>query len=94
MALSKEELLEADKFGQNEERQPHARKCAALMLAENPDASLADIAKPLGVDRSTVKKWKRDPDFLDRVEHLKNDYLDRLYHRMLLDNGMPLPDLL
>lgn len=38
---------------------------AMYLLAESPDKSSSEIAITVGVHRTTVQNWRKDPDFID-----------------------------
>src|ERR1700730_12281241 len=51
---------------------------AALLLAENPDTSLRKIAGLIGVNVSTLSRWREGADFrrlLDSVGKVKNSHV-------------------
>ncbi len=51
-------------------QQPRARNLAALILAGSHPPSDSKIAALVGVNRSTVLRWKRDPAFAKQVAKL------------------------
>jgi hypothetical protein len=58
-----EHQLGADREGWNVDRRYLARQKAMQYLAANPDVSNSDIAKEVGVNRSTVGRWRKDEKF-------------------------------
>jgi len=60
--LSPLNLLKAD---------PSAFDLAALMLASKPSYTNRAIGRAVGVDQSTVGRWRKRGDFRKKVEGLK-----------------------
>jgi hypothetical protein len=48
-----------------------ARERAADILAQAPDVSSESIAKEVGVDRTSLSRWKKDPRFQKKVSQLR-----------------------
>ena len=46
---------------------PKHRKAAEILVA-NPDIKIEDLAKEMGVDPSTIWRWRQDKDFKE-LEH-------------------------
>jgi len=49
-----------------------ARYRAAWIVAEDPDVDSERIAQKLGVDRSSISRWRKDPEFQRSVSNLQN----------------------
>lgn len=49
-------------------RRPEPRRLAALLLAGNPRLSNRKIAAQVGVNQSTVRRWKKKPEFQELVK--------------------------
>ena len=86
------ELLDIRAYGANEARRPYQQKVAALLLAETPSLSLGQIAAAVKVARSTVLRWKEDPNFQGRVRRLVEDEVVRERYRLYFDQGLDLPN--
>ncbi len=58
-----------------DERGNFSRISAALYLAAKPDASDSEIASTVGVNRSTVWRWRQKASFQDKVK-AERQYLE------------------
>ncbi len=56
----------------SEQTSRQRRKFAAKIVAENPDASIRDIAKEMGVNHVTLYAWMKDKKFKEIVERARN----------------------
>jgi hypothetical protein len=65
------ELLDADKQKLSADRQYDARHQAAWILAQDGDYPTSDLARLLGVNKSSVSRWQRDPQFQNIVQGKK-----------------------
>jgi len=86
------DLLTVEGYGHNKVRTIHQERCAILYLANNPKASTIKVAREVGVNKTTVSRWMKDANFLERVEHLKNDDVDRLWENEKLKLGLNLSE--
>lgn len=48
---------------------PKQKKCAEIMVCE-PSLSIEKVAEQIGVDPSTIYRWKRDSEFTDYISEL------------------------
>lgn len=63
------------------------RSEAIGLFAANPEIKDAQVAKIVGVNKSTVSRWKSDPDFIRRIEmHRKFPGMARDDHPLKLAN--------
>ncbi|MDA1023662.1 MAG: hypothetical protein O2817_10025 [Proteobacteria bacterium] len=88
LSLLIRDLLNTEGYGHNKVRTVHQERVAALYLANNPEASNSKVAREVGVNKTTVSRWLKDASFLESVDHLKNDKLDRLWEAELLTTGL------
>lgn len=56
----------------SEQTSRQRRKFAARIVAENPDASIRDIAREMGVNHVTLYAWMKDKKFKEIVERTRN----------------------
>lgn len=70
-------LLDADRLKKNQSKQYVARTGAVWIVAQAPERDSEEIARELGVDRSSVSRWRADPDFQRRVSNTRK-YIDHL----------------
>ena len=62
------ELLNLENPKQQYPRELEAQEKAANILAHNPQIGVAELAKAVGVNKSSVSRWMKRPDFQDRVK--------------------------
>ncbi len=64
------ELLDVDRYrrSRNEQVVNAPMSLAAQIYAQNPDASLSELSLAIGVNKSTVSRWKKRPEFQDLVD--------------------------
>ncbi len=84
------DLLDVKGYGHNQVRAPHQEKSAVFYFAENADRTVSEVAKLIEVDKATVTRWLQDPDFIARVEVLKNDEHKLAYQSWALERGLNL----
>jgi hypothetical protein len=87
------DLLEIRHFGLSEYREPHRWKVAILLKAKSPTATAYKIANQLDVERSTVTRWFKSPEFMDAVEKLRSDSDEIASWERALSDGYDLPDI-
>jgi hypothetical protein len=52
-----------------------SREQAALLIAQNPNASNREVAEMAGVNHTTIRRWRTEPDFqklIDQFSNIKN----------------------
>ncbi len=76
-------LLPTQKYGTNKSRAEHQKEAAALYLAENPEASMVMTAKEVGVNKSTISRWLKTPEFNELIARHSEDYFNRVYAESL-----------
>jgi hypothetical protein len=62
------DLLNLENPKQRQSRQPEAQENAVKTLAANPELGVGELARTVGVDKSTVSRWMERPDFQSRVK--------------------------
>ena len=62
------ELLNLENPKQQYPRELEAQEKAANILAHNPQIGVGELAKAVGVNKSSVSRWMKRPDFQDRVK--------------------------
>jgi len=86
------ELLGIRHYGISEYKEPHRWKVAVLLKAKYPNSSANEIAKKLGVDRSTVSRWFQSEEFLLATEKLRQDSDEMYGWEHAWQQGLYLPD--
>lgn len=64
------DLLKLSTAAQDQVSSYTSQQKAAYIMAQAPDLSLSSIASLAGVDRKTVSRWTREPEFKARVAQL------------------------
>jgi hypothetical protein len=64
-------LLDVDRLKKNQSKQYVARSGAVWIVAQAPQLDSEEIARELGVDRSSVSRWRTDPIFQQRVSNVR-----------------------
>ncbi len=72
-----EKLLDVDRQKKGQSKQYSARSAATWILAQAPQLNSQAIALELGVNRSSVSRWRSDPTFQQEVKNIEN-YIARL----------------
>jgi hypothetical protein len=67
------ELLDADKTKHSADRQFVARHHAAWILAQDSDFPTRNLARSLGVNASSVSRWRRDSLFQKEIQRIQGD---------------------
>jgi hypothetical protein len=62
------ELLDQRSYKQGASREFDAREQAISIIAQRPDVGGRELAKEVKVNVSTVSRWRKDPDFNERVK--------------------------
>jgi hypothetical protein len=62
------ELLNLENPKPKHPRRPEAQESAAKILAEDPTIGVAELAKAVGVNKSSVSRWIKHPSFKAMVE--------------------------
>lgn len=70
-------LLDVDRLKKNQSKQYSARSRAKWIVAQAQHLDSEQIARELGVDRSSVSRWRRDPSFKEEVSNIQR-YIARL----------------
>lgn len=65
------DLLDIARPTEEEIDQYAARYRAACILAQAPELNSEEIARELGVNRSSVSRWRADPKFQEWVSHIR-----------------------
>jgi hypothetical protein len=68
LGLLVQHQLKVDRPGKNVDRRYLQKIKAAKYFAINPNAPDGEVADAVGVDRSTVNRWRNAPDFIDLVD--------------------------
>ena len=82
------DLLDARAYGHNKVRAPYQEKLAVYYFAKNAESKASEIAKMVGVDKTTVTRWLQSPDFMAQVERLKTDGSELAHQSILLEEGL------
>jgi hypothetical protein len=69
-------LLDVDRQKKSLSKQYAARTRAVWIVAQAPDMDSEEIARELGVDRSSVSRWRRDRSFEERVSNMRKHISD------------------
>jgi hypothetical protein len=64
-------LLDVDRLKKNQSKQYVAHRGAVWIVAQAPQLDSEEIARELGVDRSSVSRWRTDPIFQQRVSNVR-----------------------
>ena len=59
-------------------RTPEAREAAALALATG--STVRDSAHRAGVDETTLRRWRNDPEFIARVGEFRQEITEQTIH--------------
>jgi hypothetical protein len=62
------ELLNLENTRQGHPRRLDAQEEAVQILASNPDAGVTELADEVGVNKSSVSRWRKQPSFQARVQ--------------------------
>jgi hypothetical protein len=62
------ELLNLENPKPQHSRRPEAQESAAKILADDPTIGVAELAKAVGVNKSSVSRWLKHPNFKAMVE--------------------------
>ena len=64
-------------------KQNHIKIAAIELFATNPFISIKKVAKTLDISPNTIKRWRKDPNFIDAI-----------YDRYMSEFGLQLPSVL
>jgi len=64
------ELLNKDRNRQGATRHVDAQEQASFIIAQNPTVHTRELARKVGVDASTISRWRRTPEFKKKVERV------------------------
>jgi hypothetical protein len=65
------ELLDREGEKQGHPRKLDAQEKAAQILAHNPNARVVELAEEVGVDKSSVSRWRNQPSFQAKVQRAR-----------------------
>ena len=81
------ELLDVDRHRRSMAQSPsEASEKAVWIEAQIPNLGVRKLAKEVGVAPSTVSAWRRDPDYIKRIENIKFVLANPLSSKIFGDN--------
>jgi hypothetical protein len=80
------ELLDVDRHRRSIAQIPSEQWEMAVQIdAEIPNLGVRKLAKEIGVAPSTLSKWRRDPDYIKKIESIKRMRADPIFKKAFRD---------
>ena len=57
---------------------------AVELFGTNPNISAKKVSELIGVNVSTIDKWKRDPNFWEAVDKVSDNYYSQYHHAVVM----------